>query len=144
MKLFTIGFTQCSAEDFFTRLKTAGVKRVIDVRLNNNSQLAGFTKKPDLEYFLKHLCRLEYAHHTELAPTQEMLDSYKSGKGKWPAYEKKMRELLVTRKIEKTLTRAAVDGACLLCGEAKPHECHRRVVAEYLQAKWKGLEIVHL
>ncbi len=144
MKLFTIGFTQCSAEDFFTRLKKSGVKRVIDVRLKNDSQLAGFTKKGDLEYFLKALCRIEYAHHTELAPTQEMLDSYKSGKGKWPAYEKKLRDLMASRKIDKTLTRAALDGACLLCGEAKPDECHRRLVAEYLQSKWKGLEIVHL
>ena len=144
MKLFTIGFTKSSAENFFTRLKQVGVKRVIDVRLQNNSQLAGFTKKPDLEYFLKSLCRLEYEHRTDLAPTQEMLDSHRSGKGKWPAYEKKLRALLASRKIEKTLTRAAVDGACLLCGEAKPDECHRRVVAEYLKSKWSGVEIVHL
>lgn len=144
MKLFTIGFTKSSAENFFTRLKKAGVKRVIDVRLQNNSQLAGFTKKPDLEYFLKHLCRLEYEHRTELAPTQEMLDSYQSGKGKWPAYEKKLRELMASRKIEKTLPRASADGACLLSGEAKPDASHRRVVAEYLKAKWSGVEIVHL
>jgi uncharacterized protein (DUF488 family) len=144
MKLFTIGFTQCSAEDFFARLKKAGVKQVLDVRLKNDSQLAGFTKKADLEYFLKALGGIGYEHRTELAPTEAMLDSMKAGKGKWPAYEKKMRELLVSRKIEKTLTRAGVDGACLLCGEAKPDACHRRVVAEYLQSKWKGLEIVHL
>ncbi|MGK2934656.1 MAG: DUF488 domain-containing protein [Gemmatimonadaceae bacterium] len=144
MKVFTIGFTKSSAEAFFTRLQQAGVKRVIDVRLNNVSQLAGFAKRNDLHYFLKTLCGIEYAHRHELAPTQEMLDAYKKQKGQWPDYEKRFLELMKSRRIEETIPREAVDGSCLLCSEDKPHRCHRRLVAEYLKSKWGDIDIVHL
>lgn len=144
MKLYTIGFTKTTAESFFTRLANASVKKVIDVRLNNISQLAGFAKKDDLRYFLKAICRIEYEHRPELAPTQGMLDEYKKHRGAWTRYEEQFLELMAQRKIEETVPRSSVDQACLLCSEAKPHHCHRRLVAEYWKKKWGELEIVHL
>lgn len=144
MKLFTIGFTQKSAETFFGRLSRAGVKRVIDIRLNNVSQLAGFAKRDDLRYFLKAICGIDYIHLPELAPTQEILDHFKKKKGDWSAYEKEFRSLLSQRKPEETLSRDLFDSACLLCSEDRPDHCHRRLVAEHLAKKWGNLEIVHL
>ncbi len=144
MKLYTIGFTKTTAESFFTRLANAGVKKVIDVRLNNISQLSGFAKKDDLRYFLKAICQIEYEHRPELAPTQDMLDEYKKRRGAWATYEEGFLELMAQRKVEETIPRSTIDQACLLCSEAKPHHCHRRLVAEYLKQKWGGLEIVHL
>jgi uncharacterized protein YeaO (DUF488 family) len=120
------------------------VKAVIDVRLNNVSQLAGFAKKEDLRYFLKTICQIEYEHKLELAPTKEMLDEYKKRGGDWAKYEKEFLELMAERKVEETIPRASVDQACLLCSEAEPHHCHRRLVAEYLKGKWGDLEIIHL
>jgi uncharacterized protein (DUF488 family) len=144
MKIFTIGFTKTSAESFFTRIQKAGVKKLIDVRLNNVSQLAGFAKKNDLRYFLKTICGIEYAHRPELAPTQEMLDAYKKKGGQWADYEKRFLELMASRRVEQIIPRDAVDGACLLCSEDNPHHCHRRLVAEYLKDKWIDIEISHL
>jgi len=144
MKLFTIGFTQKSAEVFFGRLSRAGVKRVIDIRLNNVSQLAGFAKRDDLRYFLKAICGIDYIHLPELAPTQEILDHFKKKKGDWLAYEKEFRPLLSQRKPEETLSRDLFDSGCLLCSEDRPDHCHRRLVAEHLAKKWGNLEIVHL
>lgn len=144
MKLYTIGFTKTTAESFFTRLTNADVKKVIDVRLNNRSQLAGFAKKDDLRYFLKAICQIEYEHRSELAPTQSMLDDYKKGRGAWATYEERFLELMAERKIEEAIPRSAVERACLLCSEAKPHHCHRRLVAEYWKKKWGDLEIIHL
>ena len=97
INLFTIGFTQKSAREFFTALKDAGVKRVVDVRLNNNSQLAGFSKKDDLPYFLKEIGGIEYVHLPELAPTQDILDAYKKRKGDWNVYEEKFLDLMARR-----------------------------------------------
>jgi uncharacterized protein (DUF488 family) len=144
MKIFTIGFTKTSAESFFSRLQNAGVKKVIDVRLNNVSQLAGFAKRDDLRYFLKVLSGIEYIHLPELAPTQNLLDAYKKHKGSWADYEKKFIDLIKNRKIEDKISRETVEGACLLCSEDKPHHCHRRLVAEYLKSKWENLDIIHL
>lgn len=144
MKTYTIGFTKTSAECFFTRLQKAGVKRVIDVRLNNVSQLAGFAKKDDLRYFLKAICGIDYVHRPELAPTQEMLDAYKKDGGSWAEYERRFVALIASRRIEESIPRELVDGACLLCSEDQPHHCHRRLVAEYLKEKWGDLEIAHL
>jgi uncharacterized protein (DUF488 family) len=144
MKIFTIGFTKTSAESFFTRIQKAGVKKLIDVRLNNVSQLAGFAKKNDLRYFLKTICGIEYTHRPELAPTQEMLDAYKKKHGQWADYEKRFLELMASRRVEQIIPRDAVDGACLLCSEDNPHHCHRRLVAEYLKDKWSDIEISHL
>jgi len=144
MRVFTIGFTKTSAESFFTRLQQAGVRTVLDVRLNNVSQLAGFAKKDDLRYFLRALGGIEYVHQQEFAPTQEMLDAYKKQKGAWAEYEQRFLGLMAERRIEEAVPRAALDGACLLCSEDKPHHCHRRLVVEYLRDKWGDLEIIHL
>jgi uncharacterized protein (DUF488 family) len=145
MKIFTIGFTKKSAETFFTRLNTFGVKRLVDVRLNNVSQLAGFTKKDDLRYFTKAICNLEYVHLPELAPTSEILDPYKKAKnGDWQLYERQFLDLMHKRKIEETMHRELIDGGCLLCSEEKPHHCHRRLVAEYLKRHWPDVQIEHI
>jgi uncharacterized protein (DUF488 family) len=144
MKIFTIGFTKKSAEMFFTRLKTAGVQRIVDVRLNNVSQLAGFAKKEDLRYFAGAICDIEYVHATELAPTQEMLDGYKKRKGDWNLYQQEFLELMRARGIERSASGDVVDGSCLLCSEEKPQQCHRRLVAEYLQEAWPDVVIEHL
>ena len=144
INLFTIGFTQKSAKQFFDTLKKAGIKTVIDTRLNNISQLAGFTKKTDLEYFLKTIDNIDYVHLLDLAPTKDILDDYKKKKGDWEIYEQKFLQLIAERQIEKKVSPELIDGACLLCSEAKPHQCHRRLVAEYLNGKWGNVKICHL
>ena len=144
MKLFTIGFTKKPAEAFFGRLSRAGVSRVIDIRLNNISQLAGFAKRDDLRYFLNTICGIDYIHMPELAPTQEIMDDFKKKKGDWSAYQKAFQALLKERRPEETVSTDLFDNACLLCSEDKPDHCHRRLVAQYLADKWKGVEIVHL
>jgi uncharacterized protein (DUF488 family) len=144
VKLFTIGFTKKSAEKFFGLLRGSGAKRLVDVRLNNVSQLAGFAKKDDLAYFVKEICGMEYVHVPELAPTQDILDEYKKNKGDWAMYERKFLELMRQREIEKTIPRNLADDGCLLCSEDKPHHCHRRLVAEYLKEHWGEVEIKHL
>ena len=143
MKLYTIGFTKTSAESFFSRLSRAHVRKLIDVRLNNVSQLAGFAKKDDLRYFSKAICGIDYQHLPALAPTKDILDGYRKSKGTSPVYVQKFLDLMAKRKVE-TLDRAQFDGGCLLCSEDKPHHCHRRLVAEYLRDKWGNVEIQHL
>lgn len=144
MKIFTIGFTRKSAETFFTRLMNAGVKRLVDVRLHNVSQLAGFTKKDDLRYFTSAICNIDYIHLPELAPTADILDPYKKAKnGDWQLYEQQFLDLMRSRHIE-TMSRELLDGGCLLCSEEKPHHCHRRLVAEYLNEHWRDIHIEHL
>jgi uncharacterized protein (DUF488 family) len=142
--IWTIGFTKKPAEQFFTALKEAGVKRVVDVRLNNISQLAGFAKMDDLRYFLKAIGGIEYLHLPELAPTQEMLDAYKKEKCDWSVYEERFLDLMASRKIEERVPREIIDGGCLLCSEHTPHHCHRRLVAEYLGQHWEGVSTTHL
>ena len=144
MKLFTIGFTKKSAEAFFTKLKLSGAKRVVDVRLNNVSQLAGFAKRNDLEFFLREICHMDYVHVPELAPTQDILDEYKKNKGDWAVYEQKFLELMRKREIEKRVDPAVIADGCLLCSEDKPHHCHRRLVAEYLKSHWSDVQVSHI
>jgi uncharacterized protein (DUF488 family) len=144
ISLHTIGFTQKTAQEFFTLLAQSGVKRIIDTRLNNVSQLAGFAKRKDLEYFLKVIANIEYVHILDLAPTQDILDRYKKEKGDWGTYEKSFLDLMQTRQIEKTISPKLLDKSCLLCSEAKPHNCHRRLVAEYLNNKLGNINICHL
>ena len=144
MKICTIGFTKKNAQEFFGRLSGAGVKRILDVRLNNTAQLAGFTKRDDLRFFAKEVLGAEYVHVPMLAPTQEMLDEYRKEKRGWEVYEQRFLELMREREIEKRLEPGMVDGGCLLCSEDKPHQCHRRLVAEYLKDAWGGVEIEHL
>ena len=144
MKIFTIGFTKKSAESFFTKLKDAGVKRLVDVRLNNVSQLAGFTRRDDLRYFARAICNIEYVHLRDLAPTQDILDAFKKHGGDWRLYERRFLELMTGRRIEDRVSREMLDGGCLLCSEDKPQQCHRRLVAEYLREKWGNVEIEHI
>lgn len=143
MRIYTIGFTKTTAESFFTRLRAAGITRVIDVRLNNVSQLAGFSKRDDLRFFLKTICGAEYLHLPELAPTQSLLDNYRKVEHDWPGYESEFLALIRCRRVE-DLDPAVFDGSCLLCSEAEPHHCHRRLVAEYLRDRWGELDIIHL
>ncbi len=144
MKVFTIGFTKKPARRFFELLRSSGTKRVVDVRLNNVSQLAGFAKRDDLAFFLKEICGMEYVHLPMLAPTQEMLDEYKKQRGDWQTYEKRFLELMKQRRIEDTIPRETVADGCLLCSEDKPHQCHRRLVAEYLKQHWGDVDVSHL
>ncbi len=144
IQLFTIGFTKKSAREFFTKLKEAGVRRLVDIRLNNKSQLAGFTKQEDLAYFLQEIGGIEYVHRPDLAPTQDILDDYKKKKGDWQTYETKFLKLMADRRVENIVPKELLDRGCLLCSEETPEHCHRRLVAEYLAAKWGDLKITHL
>jgi uncharacterized protein (DUF488 family) len=144
MKVFTIGFTQKTAQRFFELLRNAGVKRIVDVRLNNSGQLAGFAKQKDLVFFLRELGGIDYVHVPEMAPTQDILDAYKKHKGDWNVYEQEFLSLMEKRRIEESVARDVIEGGCLLCSEHKPHHCHRRLVTEYLRAKWGQLERVDL
>ena len=143
--LFTIGFTGISAQEFFEKLQRAGAKRLIDVRLYNVSQLAGFTKKHDLKYFLRVIANIEYVHREDLAPTKDMLDSFKKEKQmSWADYEHRFNALLEQRKPEIYHKPDEFDRACLLCSEAAPRYCHRRLVAEHLRRRWGNVEVHHL
>jgi uncharacterized protein (DUF488 family) len=144
MNVFTIGFTHKSAERFFETLRDSEVYRVVDVRLNNVSQLSGFAKKNDLKYFLKEICRIEYIHLPQLAPTKEMLDEYRKKTRDWAAYERQFLDLLRQREVEKSVPREIIKDGCLLCSEERPLHCHRRLVAEYLEEQWGGVAIKHL
>lgn len=145
MEICTAGFTKRSAADFFGSLREAGIRRLIDVRLNNSSQLAGFTKRDDLPFFLREICAAEYIHEPLLAPTQEMLDAYKKQKGSWHEYERRFLALLAERQIEQRLSRELFAlPAVLLCSETTPEHCHRRLICEYLQKTWGDITIKHL
>jgi uncharacterized protein (DUF488 family) len=144
VKLFTVGFTKKSAERFFSLLQASGARRLIDIRLNNVSQLAGFARRDDLRYFLKALCGMDYLHRTDLAPTKEILAGYRKGGGDWLRYRREFLGLISQRQIETTVSRDLIHNSCLLCSEDVPDHCHRRLVAEYLRDQWGGVEIVHL
>ena len=132
MKLFTTGFTNKSANHFFDLLRGSGVKRILDVRINNGSQLAGSAKKDDLAYFLREICGMDYVHLPDLSPTKELLREYRAGTVDWVTYEKRFTKLMRERRIEDTTPKDVLSDGCLLCSEDQPHHCHRRLVAEYL------------
>lgn len=143
--IFTIGFTRTTAERFFSRLAGLKVKKVIDVRLRNTSQLAGFAKAGDLAYFLEKLGGIQYSHEPMLAPTPTILHDLKIKKGGWDRYQEQFLTLMSDRKVEDRLTPEALEGTCLLCSEATAHHCHRRLVCEYLNEKWgQRLSVTHL
>lgn len=144
INIFTIGFAKKSAREFFEKLKDARVRIVIDVRLNNVSQLAGFTKKDDLKYFLSEIGGIEYTHKRELAPTKDILNAYRKGELVWDEYVNRFRELMLRRRIDHMVTPKDLDGSCLLCSEASAERCHRRLVAEYLQECWSEVTVHHL
>jgi uncharacterized protein (DUF488 family) len=143
MELFTIGFTKSSAESFFSRLREAGVTRVVDVRISNTSQLSGFAKRDDLAFFLRELGGIEYEHRLELAPSEELFKAYRGG-GTWEDLESGYRALLRERAVETSIDPSDLDGAALLCSEAGPEQCHRRLAAEHLAAAWSDVTVTHL
>jgi uncharacterized protein (DUF488 family) len=145
MEIYTIGFTQTTAERFFARLAEARVERLLDVRLNNTSQLAGFAKARDLPYFARELVGATYEHQPLLAPTQDILDAYKKRKGDWTVYETAFLELMERRRIHEVLSPASFEQrTALLCSEAAAENCHRRLVCEYLASRWPDVRAVHL
>jgi uncharacterized protein (DUF488 family) len=145
MEIYTIGFTQTTAEHFFGRLAKAGVRRLLDVRLNNSSQLAGFAKARDLPYFLETLIGATYYHEPLLAPTQELLDDYKKRRGDWGTYESQFLDLMASREIEVKFSPADfVTSTALLCSEATAEHCHRRLVCDYLENRWDDVKAIHL
>jgi uncharacterized protein (DUF488 family) len=145
MEIYSIGFTQRPAAEFFGALKNAGIRKLLDVRLNNTSQLAAFAKRDDLAYFLREICGAAYEHEPLLAPTQEMLDAYKKNKGSWAEYELAFLELMRKRAVELALRPEQFsEPTALLCSERTAEQCHRRLVLEYLQAAWGNVKIVHL
>lgn len=146
MKLYTVGFTRKSAEKFFELLRANGVKKLVDIRVNPHGQLAGFAKQADLPYFLRALAEgCGYQHLPALAPTKDILKEYRAD-GDWERYTTRFEALLDERGIPRTLDRAQFEAGpcCLLCSEATPEQCHRRLVAERLAAAWPGVEIIHL
>ena len=144
MIICTIGFAKKDLRTFIKKLEAAGVNKVIDIRLHNTSQLAGYAKKDDLEYILS-LVGIGYEHHPELAPTEEILDGYKNKKLSWPDYEKEFEALLTRRNPIQSISFMDEKGpVCLLCAEDKPLQCHRRLVAEYYAAHSEGVKIRHL
>lgn len=145
MEIYTIGFTKRSAADFFGTLEAAKVQRVVDVRLNNRSQLAGFTKASDLPFFLERIQGASYDHEPLLAPETEVLRSYRAREMAWDEYEQRYVALLQSRQVETHLSRHAfATRSVLLCTEPEPEHCHRRLAAEYLRSRWGDVEVVHL
>jgi uncharacterized protein (DUF488 family) len=142
--VFTIGFTQKTAEQFFEKLRAAGVKRIVDVRLNKTSQLAGFSKRDDLRFFAKAILNVDYVEAPLLAPSKELFTKFKTNKGRWEDYQRDFNALLTERRIEDKIDPAILAGGCLLCSEPEPDECHRRLVVEYLQRHWGNLSVTHL
>ncbi len=142
--LFTIGFAKKTASEFFRLLQDARVHRVVDVRVSNRSQMAGFTKAGDFEYFLSAVAGIGYEHRAELAPTKQLLDGYRKKEVTWPEYEDRFLALMRERRAEALVTAEEMNGACLLCSEPTADRCHRRLVAEYLRGRWPGVRIQHL
>lgn len=145
MEICTIGFTQTTAEHFFSRLADAGVERLLDVRLNNSSQLAGFAKAKDLPYFLRELVGATYEHQPLLAPTQDLLDDYKKRRIDWTTYESRFDKLMSARRVHEVLDQSDFQRrTALLCSEATADHCHRRLVCEFLAKRWVGVAARHL
>jgi uncharacterized protein (DUF488 family) len=147
MEIYSIGFTQKTAAQFFSLLKQHNIRRLLDVRLNNVSQLAGFAKRDDLKFFLREICNADYIHDPSLAPTQEMLNRYKKEKSPWSEYESAFITLMTERIIETTVDPKLFEvPTVLLCSEPTSNHCHRRLVLEYLASHWpqQNIHITHI
>ena len=145
MEITTIGFTKHSAESFFSRLKNSGIEQLIDVRINNVSQLAGFAKRDDLKFFLDRICGATYLHQPLLAPTNELLKAYRDKEMSWNEYEKQFLDLMHSRSIENEMSPDLFSKkTTLLCSEHTAERCHRRLVVEYLNDHWGNITITHL
>ncbi len=145
MTIYTMGFTQKSAEEFFNLIKNNGIEILIDVRLNNNSQLTGFTKGRDLKYFLKEIAGCDYCHDLLFAPTKELLNDYKKGTVSWDRYVEVFDRLIESRKMADHFNDkfGKYGKVVLLCSEKTPEQCHRRLVAEAVSERY-GYGIKHL
>lgn len=146
-KIYTIGFTKKDAKTFFELLRENNIKYLLDIRLNNSSQLAGFAKGKDLNYFLKEILNIKYVHDIRFAPTKQLLDEYKSKVKNWRDYEIEFNELILKRDISKIVEKeyfSMIDGVCFLCSEEIPAKCHRRLIAEFIQKQFNNIEVVHL
>lgn len=145
MEIYTTGFTKKSAEAFFGALIDAGIEQLVDVRINNTSQLAGFAKRDDLDYFLRELVGASYIHEPLLAPTRELLKSFRQRDVDWDEYQVVFLELMRERRVETELSRDLFSRrTVLLCSENEPEHCHRRLVVEYLALHWGEMRAVHL
>jgi uncharacterized protein (DUF488 family) len=144
IKLFTIGFTGKTAESFFNLLRNNKVKKIVDTRINNVSQLSGFAKAPDLKFFADEIGQISYDHNIDFAPTKDLLSNYRNKKLSWQEYEIEYLNLLDMRKIAQKTNIDLLHENCLLCSEHTPEKCHRRLLAEYLQNVRNDIEIVHL
>ena len=145
MQVYTIGFTKKGASEFFGLLEDANIERLIDVRLRNRSQLSGFAKRDDLQFFLDRLLDIEYEHAQELAPTKTLLDEWRDDEIDWETYEDRFEDLLAERQVENNLRRDSFEKrTVLLCSEHKPDQCHRRLILDYLDEKWSDIEMIHL
>ena len=144
IRIFTVGYVGKNARQFFSILKQAGIRKVIDVRLYNTSQLAGFTKRQDIEYFLQAIVGAEYVHLPIMAPTKQLLTNYKKGLISWQQYEIQFKAIITQRQIQRHIMPQDMDMSCFLCSEAKADKCHRRLVAEYLAEHWQNISIHHL
>lgn len=143
--VFTIGFTEKTAKQFFALLQKSSAKKIIDVRLNNTSQLSGFAKRDDLKFFLREICDIEYVEVPDLAPEPKMLKDYRNNLIDWERYELLYTELMAKRAVERRIDPVLIIDACLLCSEHKPHHCHRRLALEYLNKCWaNSLKVKHL
>ena len=143
-KLFTIGFTKKTARQFFELLKKNNVKKIIDIRINNSSQLAGFAKGTDLEYFANEICGIKYKHITDFAPTKELLTDYQNKKIDWIGYKKTYRNLIEKRNVTTKYNMEEFDNACFLCSEPTAEQCHRKLLVEYFKEKNPQLQIIHI
>lgn len=145
MDIYTMGFTQKNAEEFFEKILKNKIEILVDVRLNNQSQLAGFTKGKDLAYFLTKICNCKYEHNIACAPTKEILQQYKKNEISWETYEKQYNELVIKRQLANSFNEkyANYNRVLLLCSEPTPENCHRRLLAEYLQKEIK-CNIIHI
>ena len=141
----TIGFAKKSLRQFIQLLKNANVTKIVDIRLNNTSQLAGFAKKDDLKYVLE-LVGIGYIHFEDLAPDDQLLEDYKKKRVKWSDYEKRYLDLLLNRKIDQKIDKILGEGLpCFLCSEHEPKFCHRRLLAEYISNHYNDqIVIKHL
>ena len=144
IKLYTIGFTKKSAEHFFELLKKNNVKKIVDIRINNTSQLAGFAKGSDLAYFAKSINNIEYVHVPDFAPTKELLSNYQNKKIDWLDYQRIFMNLIEQRKITTKYDIKGFDRSCFLCSEETPEKCHRRLIVEYFKGKNNDIQIIHL
>lgn len=144
MKVYTIGFTKKSAKEFFTLLKAHDVRMVIDVRRNNRSQLAGFTKGDDLRFFLKEIGAIDYEWWEFCAPSETLLKSYQNGEVGWNEYTRTYEAEITKNKVAERIDVGKLHQACFLCSEPTPENCHRRLLAEHLRVRIKDLDIEHI